>query len=76
MSLFCISLKRSANSGTPQQAQTQQIEFLPVMQCCLVGQIVVYPMMQVIQYQHVGPWILQQFHLIINLQEQKKKVII
>lgn len=58
-----------------QQRQGEQIEALPIGQLHIVGQIVVHPLMDVIQEQNVRPGVLQQIHLIIDLLRNEVRII-
>jgi len=51
-----------------EKGQREQFELLSVGQCGLVGKLVVHPLMDLVHYQHLGPRVLQQPHLIIHLQ--------
>lgn len=51
-----------------QQPEAEQIELLAIVKGCLIRQIVVHTLVNVIEYQHVWPRMLQQFHLVVNLK--------
>lgn len=53
----------------PQQTEAKEVELLSVVKGGLVRQAVVHPLVQVIQYQHVRPRVLQQLHLVVNLKQ-------
>ena len=50
-----------------EKGQREQLELLSVGQCGLVGKLVVHPLMDLVHYQHLGPRVLQQPHLIVHL---------
>lgn len=54
-------------SGGPEQGQRQQVEALPVGQLHVVGQVVVHSLVDVVQEEDVGPRVLQQVHLVVDL---------
>lgn len=56
-----------------EQSEAEQIEFLAIVQGGLVGQVVVYPLVQMIENEHVRPGVLQQFHLVIHLDGHGRK---
>lgn len=57
-----------------EEAETQQVEFLAVVQRGLVGQPVVHALVQVVQDQHVRPRVLQQLHLVVHLQQTMGRI--
>ncbi len=56
------------HGGYAEQRERQQLELLSVGQRRLVGQVVVHALVNLVQNQHLGPGILQQFHLVVHLQ--------
>lgn len=50
-----------------EQRQREQVEALAVGEPRVVGQIVVHPLVDVIEEQHVGPGMLEQVHLVVHL---------
>lgn len=50
-----------------EQRQSEQIEALAVGQPRVVGQVVVHPLVDVVQEQHVRPGMLEQVHLVVHL---------
>jgi len=61
--------------GHPEQAEAQQVELLSVGQGGLVRQVVVHALVHVVQHQHVRPRVLQQLHLVVHLDNNKKYTI-
>lgn len=56
-------------AGHAEKAEAQQVELLSVVQHSLVGQAVVHALVQVVQHEHVRPRVLQQLHLVVDLQQ-------
>jgi hypothetical protein len=54
-------------AGGAEQGQREQVEALAVGQLHVVGQIVVHPLVDMVEQQDVRPRVLQQIHLVVDL---------
>ena len=63
----CNVMKWFDQIRTAEQRQREQVKLLSIGQRWFVWQVIVQPLVKVIQNQQIWPCVLQQFHLIVNL---------
>lgn len=61
-------LERVRHGWDAEECERQELELLSVVKRCLVRQVVVHPLVDLVQDQHLRPRVLQQRHLVVNLK--------
>jgi hypothetical protein len=61
-------LEGVGHGGNPEKRERQELKLLTVVKRRLVRQVIVHPLVDLVENQHLRPRVLQQSHLVVNLK--------